>query len=216
MRKYDILISDVDGVILNRMPIYREIFVEICRRKGISSEKSVRYYYATAGTVLGLQFSGILDQEKIPSNHHEIEEMCAEFYKKARKRKAPLFDNADIVTNGLHESGVKLFATSGSQTDELRRLFAGYGLPYDFVLGSDELEKGTLHLRRFAEVIGEEFKSFCERAVYVGDGPFDMRTAMKHDIFGVGITTTVSAQELERHGAREIINNIGDIRRFFK
>lgn len=87
-------------------------------------------------------------------------------------------------------------------------MFSKYELPYDAIIGSDNIPKGNGHIEYFAKSLGISMRNFCSRAIYFGDGPRDMEIARQNNIFAVGITTTVSKTKLKQAGANTVIHGI--------
>ena len=107
-------------------------------------------------------------------------------------------------------------SSSGCATDKMKRLFNEFGLPYDLLLGSDEILKGDGHIDFFADHFSLAKKVFCQQATLVGDGTTDMKIARGNSIFAVGITNSLPAATLEAAGANAIISNFSQVLEFTK
>lgn len=206
------VICDVDGTIFDRMPFYTEVFVEICNQNGIPKDLARELYIATAGDVIFLQFEKAFEKTGITCTAEIIQQCGHDFWTGAKAAPVVLFPNARETLETLRKKGLLLFASSGSRTDELRKIFAEYALPpFELILGSEKLPKGGEHIHAFARKAGLTVQEFSDLAVFVGDGPSDMRLAKQFGIFGIGVTTTTTVEALLNAGASETISSLSEI-----
>ena len=205
-------ISDVDGTIFDRMPLFTRVFAEVCKKRGVNQGGARRHYIQTAGDILSDQFKKCFSGEGVKYTLETIKECEGSFLAKVKDVPAPLFPGARETLTRLHEEGIMLFATSGSNEDELKTLFAFNLLPpFALILGSDRIPKGAEHIREFAKHVSLTVKKFAALAIMVGDGPTDMRIASEANILGVGVTTTTTAEALLEAGARQTIPLLSSI-----
>jgi phosphoglycolate phosphatase-like HAD superfamily hydrolase len=68
--------------------------------------------------------------------------------------------------------------------------------------------KGDEHIKLFARHFKTGLKEFCEKAVYIGDGPVDMQIARRNNIFGIGIAGIAAKEKLFARGANTVIDGI--------
>ncbi|MBD3299943.1 MAG: HAD hydrolase-like protein, partial [Candidatus Moranbacteria bacterium] len=115
MIKY--FICDVDGVILDRMPVYQEAFVRRVAELGVDEGVAAEFYYATAGDPLEKQFRDVLDQYKIDYSEEKIREMRQSFFKEVGEVKPRIFRGAKETIDKLKDKGLKILYTSGSNTE---------------------------------------------------------------------------------------------------
>ena len=142
-------VTDVDGVIIDRMPLYAEIFCGLVLPYDIPHNDAHTYYFGTAGTPVGDQFAGVLRAHQIMLAPALIEFLQKQFFDQARHIPAPLFPTALPTLNRIHEH-IPICATSGANTDELISFKRMYHLPFTHVLGSDKIKKGVAHIEFFA------------------------------------------------------------------
>lgn len=207
------LITDVDGVIFDRMPVYLSAAAEILAPFGFSKDQVRDYFYSRLGTPVGVQIKGILEEAGLEAGEKKVAGLLEKFWSIAgsSKKEPPLFPGVGEVLFEIKKMGIFLMASSGSNTGDLEDNFKKYGLPYDFFLGSDRIPKGDGHIEIFADRFGQEPGVFCKQAAFVGDGTTDMRISVRNGIFGIGITNTIGAEELLEAGARKIISDIRDL-----
>jgi len=205
------LITDVDGVIFDRMPVYLSAFVKVMQPFGISEELLRSHYCGTLGTPIQLQIKGAASRFGATISEDGLEKMVKDFWNMCEAYPTKLFPNVKEVLDKAKSQNIFLIASSGSKTDDLAKFFKEYELPYDFYLGSDKVLKGDEHIDIFADHFSVEKKDFCSQAVFIGDGTTDMQIASRNGIFGVGVTNTISAEILLGAGAQAIISDIGEL-----
>ncbi len=206
------VICDVDGTIFDRMPFYTDVFVRICARHGVSKDLARDIYIATAGNVIFLQFETAFQKAGVRYAPEMIEKCGQDFWAGAKEAPVVLFPKARETLESFRERNLLLFASSGSRTDKLIKLFTEHKLPqFELILGSEELPKGPEHIYAFAERVNLPAQEFADLAVFIGDGPSDMRLAKQFGIFGIGVTTTTTAEALLNAGAKITIPLLSSI-----
>gem|GEM_PF-4234776 len=184
------------------MPFYTEVFVDICTLCGIESENARRHFIQSAGYPIFTQFEICFSLEGVEHDAEIVKKCGEDFWASTKNAPAPLFSGARETLIKFHELGMTLFATSGSNDDELKVLFANNSLPsFSLILGSSRIPKGVEHIRIFADHLCMPMEQFATLAILFGDGPTDMRIAKECGIVGVGLTTTTTAQALISAGA---------------
>lgn len=209
-------ITDVDGVILDRMQVCQSAFVEVLQPLGMPAEFLKGYYYNSLGTPIELQIEGALKENNKSIGEQELKKMIEEFWGLVTKCEIKIIPGAKEALLKVKEKGMFLMASSGSNTDELNEIFFKNGMPYDFVMGSDKILKGDKHIEIFADHFSVSKEEFCRQALLIGDGTTDMNIASRNGIFGVGITNTISKEKLFAAGAQAVISNISEVLRYLK
>lgn len=210
--KFKYGIFDLDGTVFNAMPAYAEIYSKILMdRYEILPENSVDYYLESAGTPLNEQFEHMLKLNNKPMD--KIPEMAREFFDIVNRKDFALFNGAENVLENLHNKGIMLFITTGSEDEatEKRLERAGILEYFTLALGSSQKEKGPWHIEKFARTAKEPIDEFSSQAFYCGDGPYDMRIAKMFGIYAIGVSTTVSKNLLFDSGADEVVGEISEI-----
>jgi phosphoglycolate phosphatase len=174
MRKYDSVIWDWNGTLLDDLDlvlgIVNELFTEYgvptltpCRYKEIF-DFPVRLYYERAG----------LDFEK--HDFHQIsEQFCTRF--EERLHAARLFPGTPRILETVRQAGVRQFILSGTEQQALHRMLSRYGLTalFDTARGLDDnLASGKVGA-------GRDLVARCQiepdRAVMIGDTVHDAEVA---------------------------------------
>ncbi len=212
MNKFKFGIFDFDGNIVNAMPAYTKVFSEILRSKyGIGIKDSGEYYLNSTGTPIDVQFKCMLEKYCKPTDI--ISKLVDEFFDTVNKIDFVLFEGAKDTIEKLFDRGLKLFITTGSQTADTKKRLEKAGLIkyFSLALGSSEISKGPMHIKKFAESVELTFEDFSKQAFYRGDGPRDMEIAKMSGIYAIGIAQTVSKEKLLEAGADIAVGRIRDI-----
>lgn len=212
MKKYKYGIFDVDGNLVDSMPIYTETFSGILFRTfGISVEESNKYYLVSTGMPLDIQFKYML--EKNDKSTGRIEEMVKEFFNIINWRDYSWYQGAKKLIRELHCRNFVLFVTTGSQTSVTEKKLEKAGLAnyFKLVLGSSKILKGPEHIKKFAQSISLSVEEFSKQTFYCGDGPRDMEIAKMFGIYAVGVAQTVNKEKLFESGADEVVDRIGEV-----
>ncbi len=211
--KKKFVVTDVDGVLLDRMPVYGEVFSELLEKElGINKDFSKKIYFSSAGTSIDKQFRMVILDAKRSVGEGMIDFLVNRFFKINAEKEILFFPGAKEVISDLTMKGCALFATSGSNTDELKTIFIKNNLLYSMVMGSDEIKKSSEHIRIFAESVSLSMQEFCKNGVYIGDGPGDMKIARECDLLAIGILTCpgICERDMIVAGADFVINDISE------
>jgi phosphoglycolate phosphatase-like HAD superfamily hydrolase len=208
--KIKFLITDMDGVVFDRIPLYRSVF-EDCLEQYVPREISGRHYFDTLGLPLDLMMKGALGLRGIVISDDEIGEIVKKYWESVGRHEVKLFPGIEETWKELSDRGIIFFASSGSNTEELGRLIKKFGLPYSVFLGSDDLPKGDKHIEIFSNSCGLGADDFCRQAGFLGDGTVDMEIASRNKIFGIGITNTIPKEKLLAAGATAVIKSVYEL-----
>ncbi|MEA3345807.1 MAG: HAD family hydrolase [Chloroflexota bacterium] len=209
---FDFAIFDVDGTLINNMPLIRRVFAEILKEKlGLPQKESIEFLNSHTGLPVREIFEQVLityhkntDYEK-----KDVQRLTKLFLKKIGKDSSPCFGGVKEVLSQLQKN-LRLFSTSGNSTQNVKISLSKAGLAdyFDLILGSEKIPKGKEHIKVFAKSVGLSFSEFASKAFLVGDGKDDMAMARQCGIYAIGITNTVPAIELLNEGADEIIDKL--------
>jgi len=212
MKKFKFGIFDVDGNLVDSMPVYNKTFSRILfRRFGIPAEESNKYYLTSAGTPLNVQFRYMLENNN--KSIENIEKMVEEFFYTVNQVDYYWYQGAKDLILDLRRKNFTLFVTTGSQTEVTKKKLekAGMAKHFELILGSSEILKGPGHIKRFVQLVGLPIEEFSKQAFYCGDGPRDMEIAKEFGIYAIGVAQTVSKEKLLEAGADVVVNSIVEV-----
>lgn len=210
LKNFDFVVFDVDGTLVNNMPLIHQVFAEILKKElGISREKSIKFLDSRTGLPIQRIFKEILAIYHKDKNTKKITDL---FLRKVREGTSPPFEGAKSVLRELRKN-LQIFSISGNSTENIKISLKKASLInyFDLVLGSEKFPKGKKHIEIFAKKVGLSFREFTSRTFLVGDGARDMAIAYKYGIYAIGIANTVSATKLYDSGADEVINNLEEL-----
>jgi len=205
-------IFDLDGTLVNSMPVYQDTYVSILERYGVERGFSERYYTNSAGTPLAEQFRRMLPSHVFEEEPEIIVRLVDEFFSLVESLDFELFVGVKDVLHSLKQRGKSMFITTGTRNPQARleRLSCYYFLVR--AIGVDELPKGPEHFHVFAESLGVTVPELCSNSFMVGDGPSDMQLARQMRVgYAIGVTNTVDSEKLMAAGADETIDDIRDL-----
>ena len=118
-------ILDVDGTLFDNMPLCADAFLEIIKDFNFreTPEEMRKIYLETNGMNLNDQFKLFFDKNGIKYNNALISKLNKEFFDLRDNWKewqnAPLFPGIELFLKNLRANGVKIFVSSGSNTNEV-------------------------------------------------------------------------------------------------
>lgn len=218
-QKFKYGIFDADGTLFDNMPLCAEAFYEIIKNSNLpqSTKEIKRIYLETNGMNLNDQFKLIFNKYGVKYSDTLINKLNKDFFalrdNSPKWQNAPLFPDTKKLLKILRKNSIRLFISSGSNTDEIifRLKKAGIFEYFEIVQGAEKIPKGQKHIELFAKFCGLATQNFASQAFLISDGPNDMALAKKTGIFAIGITNTVSAKMLKSAGANAIINYLQKI-----
>jgi phosphoglycolate phosphatase-like HAD superfamily hydrolase len=205
-------VFDLDGTLVNSMPVYQDTFASILERYGVERGFCQRYYQNSAGTPLAKQFERMMPPELVEKDPMLIPSLVNEFFSLVESLDFEFFSGVKHLLHLLKQRGKSMFVSTGTRNPQAR--LERIGCYYFFVraIGADELPKGPEHFHLFAECLGVSVPEFCANAFMVGDGPSDMRLARQMRVgYAIGVTNTVDSEKLMASGADETIDDIRDL-----
>jgi phosphoglycolate phosphatase len=160
--KIKYIVSDLNGTLVDAMPIYTRVFCDVVKRHtGIESPKVAAYSIAATGTPWDEQFSHILERHKLPEA--EVPKMMDEFCTIIYDETYSLFPAVEELLKLFKTKGYKVFITSGSGTGPMmKRLYEVGIFPYiDCLIGFDIYKKGLKHIEMLAAKGGLSLEQFA-------------------------------------------------------
>lgn len=170
------LITDIDGVIFDRMAAIMAAFVKTMGVLGITEEAVTTYMRGSLGAPFESQVKGLLAEDGRTISDEEIHQARCHFWDEFDDKAIKVFPGVKETLINLKAAGIAILASTGSRTGEIEDLFAKFNLPFDFIMGSDKILKGDQHITIFAERFSLPKSDFCRQAASIGDGTVDMVT----------------------------------------
>jgi len=204
-------IFDLDGTLVDSMPIYARIFVYIMAKVGVDGQRSESFFRKTGGVPLAIQIRTLLEQEGLADKGIDQKELWDEFVRIVRAEPLKPMPGAEEAVAGIRQRSIKLFLSSGS--DDPEEVLQALGLRHHFreVLGSRQVTKGPKHIHMFAQAMDMTVPEFCRQAFLVGDGIVDMKLGREMLIYSFGLVGTLDADELRQAGADETVYSLSEL-----
>lgn len=217
LKKFNYGIFDVDGTLFDNIDIITDAFWKIIKKLSLPKSETLKIYRETNGMNLNDQFKLIFDKYSVKYDNALINKLNKKYFDLRDNWKkwqnAPLFSGTKSLLKTLRANNIKLFISSGSNTNDVafRLQKAGILEYFTLVMGAEKIPKGPEHYNEFAAYCQENIQDFTAKAFLISDGPNDMALAKNANMFAVGITNTIGAEKLKAAGANLIIKNFKEL-----
>lgn len=205
-------VFDFDGTIADTMPVYFHLSSQIIEKEyGLSGQEFEEFSTLYTGIPIDELFAKFLISKNRPTDR--VSGQIKEFFEVANAMDFPLFDGAKETIEKIYDKGIKLFISTGSQTEKTKERLDRAGLLkyFSLVYGSSEIEKGPKHIEDFADFAGFSLEDFSNQAFFIGDGPGDMKLAKSCKMNAVGVAHTFEKEYLIQSGADLVLDRIIDL-----
>ena len=211
------LIFDLDGTLVDSMPLHARVFAEILwQHYNIDMAVSTRAYLKTAGEPLDEQFRYVIG---FATSKNDIggEELLEQFWTLVQREPAIPFPEVQAVIPQLADAGYQLFVVSGCAPRLVQHKIHSINLTnrFELLLGTDRsiphMVKGDGHLRLIQEHLGITRTRLIDDSLVVGDAAYDMMFAAAAGLCAVGRATNNTAFELKWSGAKRLIQDLREL-----
>ncbi len=175
MRRYDFVLWDWNGTLLDDLELNLSIENELLRRRGLF-ERADRDYYLAHFSFPIIDFYRSLGFDFTKEDYAAVACEYADLYA-SKLHEAALFGDAAPVLDALAKDGVRQVVISATEHDLLQKQVASYGLTgrFDDVLGSENnLGKSKVAVAR--DWLRRQ-QADPRRTLFVGDTTHDFETA---------------------------------------
>ena len=175
MRRYDDVLWDWNGTLLDDLELNLSVENELLRRRGLSERADRDYYLAHFGFPI-IDFYKKLGFDFSKEHYADIACEYADLYASGLQA-AKLFDDARPVLDALQRSGVRQVVISATEHTLLQKQIASYALAdrFDAVLGSEN-NLGKSKVAVACDWL-QRHKADPRRTLFVGDTIHDFETA---------------------------------------
>jgi len=211
-----VLIFDLDGTLVDSMAAHARAFSHLINDKfSLDPEKAEKHYLETSGKPLSKQLLSFLE-EKL--DEEEIATFENEFWDSVLEIPVTLFPDVVPALTFLKEMGGLLCVSSSCipRVIEQKLKTSNIGGLFSLRLGtlpnSKTLQKGKGHFDIIRKFFSIPRISFTQKAIFVGDSPYDMTIAKEEGILAIGrLSRHVNKRELIRTGADFLVNDLKDL-----
>lgn len=204
--KYDTIIFDLDGTLLNTLDDLADSVNEIMKRKGypLRTRDEVQEFIGDGVKLLITRsLPGDASEEEVLRSLEEFREL----YIKNMMNQTKPYDGILEVLKKLKEKGIKIGVVSNKPdeaTKEMcRQFFNGY---VDAAIGDNHERKKKPAPDNVLEAL-RQLNSRKENALYAGDSNVDMKTAKNTELRSIGVTWGYRSREiLLAEGAEHLVD----------
>ncbi len=207
MKKYDTVIFDMDGTLLNTLEDMKDSMNHVLARHGFPA-RNLEEIRSFVGNGIARLTELAIPNGKDNSLYEECLAEYREHYSKNMMRRTAVYPGIYELLGKLKDNDYKLAIVSNKFDSAVKELNGVYFSDYiKIAIGSSD---NTARKPAPDTVINAmaELKSSKDKTIYVGDSDVDVNTAKNAGIVSVGVTWGFRDREvLEEHGANYIINN---------
>ena len=215
--KYDIVIFDLDGTLLNTIGDLAASVDYVMRSRNLPEHTDAEYRQMVGGGIKRLVERAL--PEHLSKDEAYVDECVTQF----RRYYVDNIDRHTVPYEGMHEllrdlqrQGVKLAVASNKFQHGTDRLVSKFFSDIDFVAIEGNREGAPLKPDpQIVTGILERAGIAKERAVMIGDSGIDIRTASAAGIDSVGVAWGFRfAEELYEAGAERVVSTVDELRAY--
>ena len=215
--KYDIVIFDLDGTLLNTIGDLAASVDYVMRSRNLPEHTDAEYRQMVGGGIKRLVERAL--PEHLSKDEAYVDECVTQF----RRYYVDNIDRHTVPYVGMHEllrdlqrQGVKLAVASNKFQHGTDRLVSKFFSDIDFVAIEGNREGAPLKPDpQIVAGILERTAIAKERAVMIGDSGIDIRTASAAGIDSVGVAWGFRfAEELYEAGAERVVSTVDELRAY--
>lgn len=215
--KYDIVIFDLDGTLLNTIGDLAASVDYVMRSRNLPEHTDAEYRQMVGGGIKRLVERAL--PEYLSKDEAYVDECVTQF----RRYYVDNIDRHTVPYDGMHEllrdlqrQGVKLAVASNKFQHGTDRLVSKFFSDIDFVAIEGNREGAPLKPDpQIVTGILERTAIAKERAVMIGDSGIDIRTASAAGIDSVGVAWGFRfAEELYEAGAERVVSTVDELRAY--
>lgn len=215
--KYDIVIFDLDGTLLNTIGDLAASVDYVMRSRNLPEHTDAEYRQMVGGGIKRLVERAL--PEYLSKDEAYVDECVTQF----RRYYVDNIDRHTVPYDGMHEllrdlqrQGVKLAVASNKFQHGTDRLVSKFFSDIDFVAIEGNREGAPLKPDpQIVTGILERTAIAKERAVMIGDSGIDIRTASAAGIDSIGVAWGFRfAEELYEAGAERVVSTVDELRAY--
>jgi HAD superfamily hydrolase (TIGR01509 family) len=208
-RTYKAIIFDLDGTLIDSLPMHVESFVEVLKEKGLPLKKAV--LQRRMGIPSSVIFNHLKKEYHLKDSLQRLrDERRAHFFKLLNKKNI-IFPDAIKTLRILRKKYALAIATGSSKivymhstSRQLRKLF-------DSVVVFEDVRKWKPAPDQFL-LAAKRLRMSPRECLVVGDSIFDVIAARRAYMDCIAVTTGYhSALQLKKHGAIRVSNNLKEL-----
>ena len=215
--KYDIVIFDLDGTLLNTIGDLAASVDYVMRSRNLPEHTDAEYRQMVGGGIKRLVERAL--PEALAANEEYVDECVTQFrryYVDNIDRHTVPYDGMCELLRDLQRAGVKLAVASNKFQHGTDRLVSKFFSDIDFVAVEGNREGAPFKPDpQIVTGILSRAGIAPERAVMIGDSGIDIRTAQAAGIDSIGVAWGFRfAEELYEAGAQRVVSQVEELREY--
>jgi phosphoglycolate phosphatase-like HAD superfamily hydrolase len=217
-----LVIFDVDGTLTDTMAVdarcFLRTFVEVCGFQNVDSDWS-RYENATDAGIFREIFESRRGRAPSTAETKHFRDHLVALFRSAAQEKvfAPVPGAPDLLVRLKQNDEYRVAVATGCWADSARIKMAGAGMRYDDYpsASADDAQEREAIVQLAVDRAGRNVEEPFSRAIYVGDGVWDVLACRKVGIPFLGIAAGMQKERLIAAGAVRVLPDFSDQDRFF-
>lgn len=215
-QKFEAVIFDLDGTLLNTIGTYRHIMNELLTERGFPNHELDSYCRFIGNGAQNFIRLSLPEPERSPQQINEILSNFHRIYKQTYSEHSQLYTGVTPLLKNLQKGGIKMAVLSNKAHDLTQKCVAHYlaDIHFETVIGQSEKHKKPDPSGVFALV--KQFELPIEKIVFVGDTEVDLITAANAGMSSVAVTWGYRSKSiLENHNPNFIVQHPNELYALF-
>ncbi len=216
MSKFDFIVFDLDGTLLNTLEDLADSVNAALKNNGYRELPYTSYYTIIGKGALNLITQALPETARCEEIIHKVHAEFSEIYAANCHVKTRIYPGIEAALARIAATGVAMAVLSNKPDRYMSDIEERYFAPYGFKAFRGKRE-GVAGKPDSAGVrlVAEEAGAGLEKGIYIGDSSVDMQTAKNAEMFACGVLWGFrSRQELEEHGADLIVETPAELADF--
>ncbi len=206
------VIFDVDGTLIDTVDLHAEAWIEALKHFGYEiAFQDLRSQIGKGGDQI---LHGLLPPEVIEKQGDAIKDFRSDLFKREYLHRARAFPGVRSLFERIRAAGQKAVLASSGTADEVEKYkeIAGIADLIDSATSSDDAERSKPFPDIFEAALAKLAPLTSEKAVVIGDTPYDAEAARKAQMKSIGVLSGgFSEQALRDAGCIAIYRDVEDL-----
>ena len=208
-KKYKLIIFDLDGTLVNSVPLAHKAFLKLLTEQGITPKKFDLSPFSGSPTVRILRF--MKNEYGLKGSLNDLRNERRRHFFEMIKDKNLLFSGVENTLKKLKKKYIIAIATGSSSRTMSKILPKKIMALFDMVVTIDDVKKGKPDPEQLL-LISKKLLISPQECLMIGDSRFDQIAARKAKMDSIGVLSgVVSKKELLKAGAKIVINSVNEL-----
>jgi phosphoglycolate phosphatase len=212
-----LFIFDLDGTLLNTVKDLAYATNYALHQLGLPTHNIEKYKFFAGNGILKLFERALPENGRNEENIHSMRKYFIHYYEKHKSDFTEPYEGISELLTDMQSIGLKIAVASNKYHEATEELIVKFfpDIHFTAVFGQREGIPAKPCPTIIFDIL-QKTRISARETLYVGDSGVDMQTALNAGITSVGVTWGFRLrEELERNGAKYIIDSPSELRKFF-